>query len=234
MHFMLSILLSFIGLSARFTFATGCDSQILLPPPSGSFEVGLGIMELVDYSRTQPFAPSVQPRNLMVSLFYPVNSARGTTPANYMPPETALLEDEELSGYVLSTPNGTLEKLALQLTGKNSQVYPRHGEPAFPVVLFSPAQGTTRLFYSAIAQTIASSGYIVVTVDAPYDVDIVEYPDGSLALANATVANTATTLTIDLAVDVRAEDASFVLDQLTNKTVIASLIPGSTQGLNVS
>ena len=234
MHFILSILLGFIGLSVRFTFAAGCDSQILLPPPGGPFEVGLGIMELVDYTRTQPFAPSVQPRKLMVSLFYPVNSTRGTTPTNYMPPETALLEDEELSGYGLSTPNGTLEKLALQLAGKNSRVYPGHGEPAFPVVLFSPAQGTTRLFYNAIAQTISSSGYVVVTIDAPYDVDIVEYPDSSLALANTTIANTATTPTIDLAVDVRAEDASFVLDQLTNKTVIANLIPGSTQGLNVN
>jgi pimeloyl-ACP methyl ester carboxylesterase len=234
MHFMLSILLSFISLSVRFTFAAGCDSQILLPAPDGPFEVNLGITELVDYSRTQPFAPTVQPRKLMVSLFYPIQSARGTTPADYMPPETALLEDVELSGYGLSAPNGTLEKLALQLAAKASQVYPGHGEPAFPVVLFSPAQGTTRLFYSAIAQTVASSGYIVVTIDAPYDVDIVEYPDGSLALANTTVANTATTLTIDLAVEVRAEDASFVLDQLTNKTVIANLIPGSTQGLNVS
>jgi hypothetical protein len=37
-----------------------------------------------------------------------------------MPPKTALLEDEELSGYGLSAPNGTLEKLALQLAGKNS------------------------------------------------------------------------------------------------------------------
>lgn len=231
---MFSILLSFISLSVRFTFAAGCDSQILLPVPDGPFEVNLGITELVDYSRTQPFAPSVQPRKLMVSLFYPIQSARGTTPANYMPPETALLEDVEVSGYGLSAPNGTLEKLALQLAAEASQVYPGHGEPAFPVVLFSPAQGTTRLFYSAIAQTVASSGYIVVTIDAPYDVDIVEYPDGSLALANTTVANTATTLTIDLAVEVRAEDASFVLDQLTNKTVIANLIPGSTQGLNVS
>jgi predicted dienelactone hydrolase len=73
-----------------------------------------------------------------------------------------------------------------------------------------------------------------VTIDAAYDVDVVEYPDGSLALANTTIANAATISTIDLAVEVRAEDASFVLDQLTNKTVIANLIPGSTQGLNVS
>src|SRR5947209_6353597 len=96
---------------------------------------------------------------------------------------------------------------------------------------FPRPEGTTPLFYSATAQTIASSCYIVVIIDAPYDVDVVEYPDGSLSVANTTVANAATISTIDLAVEVRTENASFVLDQLTNTTVIANLISGSTQGL---
>ena len=97
-----------------------------------------------------------------------------------------------------------------------------------------PAEGTTRLFYSAIAKTVASSGYVVVTIDTPYDVDIVEYPDGSVALLNQTIVNNITPATFDLAVETRAQDGSFVLDQLTNKTVISQLIPGSAQGLNVS
>lgn len=123
-------------------------------------------------------------------------------------------------------------------------MYPRHGEPAFPAVLFSPAQGTTRLFYSAIAQTVASYGYIAVTIDTPYDEDIIEYPDGFEALQNNTIVQAGTGSNpggenaaisiIDLAVEVRAQDASFVLDQLTNKTVVSQLIPGSTKGLNVS
>lgn len=244
MHLLLSILFSFISISVRLTAAAGCASQVLLPAPSGPFEVDLGIMELIDYSRMQPFAPSVQPRKLVVSAFYPVNSARGTEPAEYMPPETALYEDNALSSSGLPSPNGTFEKLALQLAGKNSRVYPGHGEPAFPVVLFSPAQGTTRLFYSAIAQTVASYGYIVVTIDTPYDEDIVEYPDGSEALQNNTIVQAATGSNpggenaaisiIDLAVEVRAQDASFVLDQLTNKSVVSQLIPGSTKELNVS
>lgn len=235
MHVLLSVLLSFIATSVRLTSAAGCASPVLLPAPSGPFEVDLGTLELVDSSRTQPFAPSVQPRKLMVSLFYPVSTARGTTPANYMPLYTALFEDNELfSDFGLPTPNGTFEKLALQVAGKNSRVYPGHGEPAFPVVLFMPAEGTTRLFYSAIAQTIASSGYIVVTIDAPYDVDIVEYSDGSVAFLNQTVVNNVTPATFDLAIETRAQDVSFVLDQLINKTVVSQLIPGSTQGLNVS
>jgi hypothetical protein len=233
MYFLLSILFSFIGLSIRFTSATGCTSQVLLPAPAGPFQVDVGQAELV-FLKNQPFAQTVQPRKLMVSAFYPVDSTQGTTPANYMPPETALYEDNELSSAGLTAPNGTFEKLALQLAGKNSGVYPGHGEPMFPVVLFSGAEDTTRLFYSAIAQTVASSGYIVVTIDTPYDEDIVQYQDGSVALLNATVVNNPSPATIDLDVQVRAQDASFVLDQLTNKTVVSQLIPGFTKGLNVS
>jgi hypothetical protein len=207
-------------------------AQVLLPKPNGTYEVGVGVMELIDESRLQPFAPTVQHRKLMVSLFYPVNSNKPTTPVLYFPPETAAFEDSsEQSNYGLASPNGIFEKLALQLAGKSPQT---QGTLDFPVVLFSPAEATTRLFYSVIAQTIASSGYIVVTIDAPYDVDIVEYPDGSVALINATVAASATVADIDLAVSVRAQDASFVLDQLHNSSVTSQLIPGSSHGLNVS
>src|SRR2546421_7835455 len=59
MHGLLSVLLCFIATSIRLASATGCASPVLLPAPSGPFEVGLGTLELVDSSRTQPFAPSV-------------------------------------------------------------------------------------------------------------------------------------------------------------------------------
>lgn len=59
MHLLLSILFSSISISIRLTAAAGCASQALLPAPSGPLEVDLGIMELIDYGRMQPFAPSV-------------------------------------------------------------------------------------------------------------------------------------------------------------------------------
>ena len=213
---------------------TAKADQVLLPKPDGDYEVGLSTMELIDKSRLQLFAPTVQQRHFMVSLFYPVHSRKSTTPASYMPPETAAFEDgSELSttgSAGLVSPNGTFERLALQVAGKSPQA---QGTLDFPIVLFSPGEATTRLFYSVIAQTIASSGYIVITIDAPHDVDIVEYPDGSVDLINATVTNAATIADADLAVSVRAQDASFVLDQLRNASVISQLIPGCSQGLNV-
>ena len=231
MLFSCHVSLCFIATAFPFFLAAATAGQLLLPKPSGAFQVGLGTMELIDKSKIQPFAPTVQPRKLMVSLFYPVDSREETSPVNYMPPETAAFEDGwEASQYALASPNGTFEKLALQLACESPQT---RAIPDFPIVLFSPAQGTTRLFYSVIAQTIASSGYIVITIDAPYDVDIVQYPDGSEALINQTIAANPTADDINLAVSARAQDASFVLDQLRNPSVVSQLIPGSPQGLNV-
>ena len=235
MHFSRYVSLCFITTSSLLLTTTAKADQVLLPKPDGAFEVGLSTMELIDKSRLQLFAPSVQQRHFMVSLFYPVHSRKSITPSNYMPPETAAFEDgSELSttgSAGLVSPNGTFERLALQVAGTSPQT---QGTLDFPIVLFSPGEATTRLFYSVIAQTIASSGYIVITMDAPHDVDIVEYPDGSVDLINTTVTNAATIADADLAVSVRAQDASFVLDQLCNNaSVVSQLIPGSSHGLDV-
>ena len=232
MHFSPYLSLCFITtLLPSLSAALGAD-QLLLPNPNGTFQVGVGVMELIDKSRLQPFAPTIQYPKLMISLYYPVGSHEPTTPVKYMPHRTALFEDgSEQSLYSLASPNGTFEKLALQLACKSSQT---QANLDFPVVLFSPAEGTTRLFYGVIAQTIASSGFIVVTIDTPYDVDIVEYLDGSVALINNTIINNFTIAEVETAVSARAQDASFVLDQLGNATIVSQLISGASRGLNVS
>lgn len=95
----------------------------------------------------------------------------------------------------------------------------------YPVVIFSPALGTTRLFYNAIAQSVASAGYIVVSVDHPYDTEFLEFPDGSILTA-ANISDEQ----IPLDVDTRARDIMFVLDQLSTKAGVAALLPGRRAG----
>jgi predicted dienelactone hydrolase len=50
----------------------------------------------------------------------------------------------------------------------------------YPLVLFDPGFGESRLIYGAMARSLASHGYVVVTVDHPFDAPAVQFPDGSI------------------------------------------------------
>lgn len=201
---------------------------VILPQPGGPFLVGLTISELIDSSRQDPFDPAHGQRALMVSIFHPIHhsSKSQTYLASYLPPATAAFEEAAFTAYGI--PNGTLSSLKLQLSSPySSSQYSysyshRSRSLHHPVVIFSPALGTSRLFYNFLAQSIASAGYIVVTIDHPYDADVVEYPNGKLVYFGIDTDNSTQ---IGLALDTRAEDASFVLNQLSNATVIRKLLP---------
>lgn len=201
-------------------------STIVVLRPTGHYEVGINTMKLVDKTRKlDPFGPDNRTRAIMVSAFYPVEKSSGCYPTrivNYMPPITAAFIDNEFSKYGI--PNGTFESIGIQAC--------RLGAPVsedYPIVLFSPGLGGSRLIYQAIAQQVASSGYVVVLLDHPYDTDIVEFPDGSVVLG----VNIETEAQIEITLEARTLDASFALDQLSRKPVARSLVPGSKRGLDV-
>jgi len=123
-----------------------------------------------------------------------------------MPLITSSFEDSKYAAYGL--PNGTFSNLTLELCSPRGSLSPQYSEK-FPLVLFSGALGTSRYLYSAIAATVSTIGYTVVTVDHPYDTDIVEFPSGDIVLGlNLSDAQ------IPLAVETRVQDLRFVLDQL--------------------
>ncbi len=72
-----------------------------------------------------------------------------------------------------------------------------------PVVLFSPGLGNSRFLYSAMAQSIASYGNIVIAIDHPYGANVVEYSDGTFVVA----VNISSDAQINLDVNIRAQDA---------------------------
>jgi hypothetical protein len=240
---LLNSLLACTGLTLCSAAALAASSsKVLLPKPSGYYQVGRSTAEVVDHSRTQPFTPNgeLEPRKLMISVFYPVVPQHPSITGEYMLPETAAFEDTQLSQEGLRAPKGTFEKVALNLAGNKAfQNLTRQPACHHPLVVFMGGEGTTRLFYQQIVSTIASNGYTVVNIDAPYDVDIVQYPDGSLAIINETLWNNPNQTQLApvgyLAIETRVQDVSFVLDQLSNKTLAHSLIPNlPSSGLNTA
>jgi pimeloyl-ACP methyl ester carboxylesterase len=190
-------------------------TAIHLPRPNGKYGTGSSRAILIDHSHSDPYAAAAgikQDRRLMVSSFYPVALREQCLdlPSLYMPATTAAFLDSEYAAYGI--PNNTFASFDLVSCKPRGRQSVRN--QVFPTVLFSPGLGNSRLLYSAMAQSLASEGFNVITIDHPYDADIVEFEDGSTVLA----AEIDSDEQILAALDIRVQDVSFVLDQLTLKS----------------
>ncbi|KAI0875585.1 hypothetical protein GGS24DRAFT_454691 [Hypoxylon argillaceum] len=209
-------MLKLIFHSVVLALQASASSLVSLPKLKGPYEVGTSVLELVDSSRIDPFAPIVQSRKLVVSLFYPtqgkVGHAQACTLALQFPPLTAAYIDA-----VYNDTNASAERILTR-----SCLHSPLSHPELPLLLFGPGLGNSRTFYSAELEEIASHGWNIVSIDHPYDAGIVEYPDGHAVYAkdSAVVNGTA-----DQYLDVRVADMSFVLNALSDPSVV-SRIPG--------
>jgi len=83
-------------------------------------------------------------------------------------------------GTTLGIPNGTIESFEMEFCNI-STIKPQKSKKEFPVAIFSPGAQGTRLVYGAMARSLASLGYVVLTLDHTYETLVVEFPDGSAA-----------------------------------------------------
>ncbi|CZT23497.1 related to PAF acetylhydrolase family protein [Ramularia collo-cygni] len=218
-----SILGLFVALAA---------GDAIIPHAVGQYGVATSQALLVDHSRKDPYAAEAgldKDRELMVSAFYPTSLYKDCVKyrSPYMPSVSAEFYDTTYGA--LGIPNGTFASLTMEHCRQTNR-----GSIAgktFPIALFSPGAGNSRLIYSAMAQSIASEGFVVIAIDHPYDADIVEFPDGSTILA----ANMTTDEDFAHSVDVRAQDVSSVLDHLESESKwVSQLLPGISCNLNTS
>ncbi|KAI2622353.1 hypothetical protein GGR54DRAFT_59112 [Hypoxylon sp. NC1633] len=205
-----------------FTIAPVLGAQVLLPALTGPHNIGLRNLELVDHGRVDPFSPTGAPRDLMVTLLYPTTKKS----LEHLPlaPQFSPAAASYFDGW-FSWPSGT----AASLTTRARLDAPLTVETArAPVLLFSHGFGSlgfTRSVYTALLSDLASWGWVVATVDHPYDSGVVEYPDGRVVPAR----NWSWPLdlpTIELAINTRVADLLFVLGQLGDASVMGRLTEG--------
>lgn len=211
------------------TTLTSADAA--LPHPTGQYGVATSQSLLIDRSRTDPYAAEtglIEDRKLMVSAFYPTSLYKDCVKyqSPYMPPASAAYYDNIYAA--VGIPNNTFASLSMEHCRHASSGVIANQD--FPLALFSPGLGNSRLIYSAMAQSLASEGFVVITIDHPYDAEIVEFPDGSTVLA----ANIETDEQVNHAVDVRVQDVRSVLNQLESSKWASDLLPGISCNLNTS
>jgi dienelactone hydrolase len=206
----------------------GLVSAIIVQPPLGEYGVASTAMELVDTSRNDTYASKPEPRRIMVSAYYPATSSKKCQPVvvPYMTPATAAAYDQLYAP--LNIPNGTFGSLELSTCAFFRKDRSRRHK--FPIILFSPGLGNSRLQYGAMAQSMASHGFVVITMDHAYDATVVEYPDKTVALAIDIESDEQ----INADVIVRQHDVSFIIDRLHNCSIREELFHNiaDTRSLN--
>jgi predicted dienelactone hydrolase len=197
------------------------QAHLTLPKPTGPYQVGTASLHLIDRSRANPWAASPSYRELMVSVWYPARDTSRYPRAPQMLPGAAAHfgSADGAAAQLYNVPPGTVDWAGTLTSGHTGAPAARAG--AFPVVLYSPGAGEDRTWGTTGVQDLASRGYAVVTIDAPYDSSEVEFPGGRVvdsvlnaelqqAQKNGTLAALARKI-----VDVRVADTRFVLDDLT-------------------
>jgi predicted dienelactone hydrolase len=195
-------------------------STPFLPAPTGDKRVGSTSLYLKDTSRPDPWVPTVPYRELMVSLFYPTATTKGPK-TQYLTPEesTALLTD---SG--LDVPPDWLSTMVT-----NSVANARPAGRNLPLIVLSPGYTHPRAILTALAEDLASHGYVVAVVGHTYEDAGTSFPDGHFAGCASCEEDHDDAFWQKLELG-RAADVSFVLDQLTHSKW-ASLIDPNRIGM---
>jgi len=143
-----------------------------LPEPTGRCPVGTTSLWLRDTSRPDPWAAGVNARELMVSLWYPATPSDGRR-AWYMTPAESELQ--LTSRGITGVPPGVLSTTR---TNAVSDAKPAGLQRALPLVVLSPGFTNSRSALTALAEDLASHGYVVAGIDHTYESFATAFPDG--------------------------------------------------------
>ncbi|MCP2345602.1 alpha/beta hydrolase family protein [Nonomuraea roseoviolacea] len=186
--------------------------SMALPAPTGPRPVGTVSLHLVDRGRPDPWVPTEKARELMVSLWYPAAKGGGATAA-YMTVEEAkaLLEGQKVTGTPAEAVSGIRTHA---VTGAR----PAGRRGTLPLVVLSPGFTMPRSSLTALAEELASRGYVVAGIDHVHESFGTSLPGGRFADCAACEEQESDGWKFgDKAIRSRQADVSFVLDHLLGR-----------------
>ena len=202
-------------------------AALVFEVPDTPYLVKWTSQELLDHSRVDPFNSS-HTRRLMISRFTPVPPRECEKTCRQPWIEPGIVSDiEEIFGpplYPFGWPEGIFGDFELEVCCED-----KGRKHDFPIVLFGPGLNATRHIYSVTAQNLAGMGYEVITMDHPYESNVVRFPDGSKIYGGRITYEWDEEDPDDPLMawgqEVRVADASFVLDSIgvgPNDKVVAT------------
>ncbi len=196
--------------AAPFTqrFYRTATNQLATPVPglTAPYAVGTFSMVMTDPSRTNTAGRTNY--QFMTSFWYPAVSQAGVLPAIYVEPQVALGS----SAYNFINQGGPNygPTVAAFFSHAWSNAPLSTNLTHYPVLLYSPGIPSHRRDNAALAEDLASWGYIVVAMDAS-DAQVSVFPDGRVVNGPPFTYTMAYLLSV---LEGRVRDMQFVLDQL--------------------
>ncbi|MEU8925850.1 hypothetical protein AB0D10_33785 [Kitasatospora sp. NPDC048545] len=208
-----------VGLIATGPVAAWAFPVPVFPEPSGEFAVGTRVLQWTDPGRPETFtADPDDRRTVVVQLWYPAQkSPAGAQRARYLgrTEQEARTVSEALARGV-GLPGFLVDGVPRARSRSVFDAPVDGGGGRFPVVLFSPGSGGVRTQNTAWAEELASHGYVVASLDHPYDSAAVVLADGR-TITSETSSSGDADKDEELAAGwtaVRAADLGFVLTRL--------------------
>lgn len=169
------VILAFVAL---LTFLYVQHAQVVtLPAPTGQYRVGRVIYDWTDSARQETLANTNAPRELRVDVWYPTDAPATKEFAEYMPTAWRNARENQLSlpGQFLT------QDLSAVRTNSIADAPLSNSEPSYPLVVFMPGLGPLASDYTALAEDLASHGYVVAAPTPTYSASIVVFKDGRVA-----------------------------------------------------
>ena len=152
-----------------------------IPPPSGPYQIGTSIYELVDDSRQELYSGNDEPRRYMIQIWYPADVKDTDARAPWM--VNAELFAPAIATYI-NLPSYFLDHLSLVKIPAYKDAAVAETETPFPVILFSHGWNGFNSQNSGQALELASRGYFVVGIQHTYGAVTTVFLDGTVVPNN--------------------------------------------------
>jgi predicted dienelactone hydrolase len=181
-----------------------------LPKPSGSHRVASQIFRWTDSSRPETLTSDpADHRQVIAQAWYPTDTAGGRAVPYFE-------AQDQLPGSVAGLPSFMYAAFGEIDTHAKFDAPISRAQRAWPVLVFSPGLGVPREQYTSLCTELASRGYVVVALSAPYESAPTVLAGGRVVgqTVHPDVMGPPPHPELQRLIDIRAADASFVLDQL--------------------
>lgn len=179
-----------------------------LPEPTGTYDIGTVTFELTDPSREEVFTPySGDHRRILIQAWYPADPVTDLDPVPYVEnPQLFGMGIERSFGF----PSFMVSHLPLIRTYSYRGVPLSTSSTDYPVLLYSHGYGGLIMQNTILIEEMASHGYIVFSINHPYESAVSIFPDGSVIFESSPPAGHH----INESLDIWTEDSLFLLNQL--------------------